>query len=329
LRLNAFSRVSRALLGPMWFAWTSFAILYTGLMLLLLLAWLPVVRRIGFADFARWPSRVFLALTLVGSVIGFYQALVPLRVERVIVDLHNLPAEAEGMRIAVLCDLHVGLFTRPSRLQQIFATTRALNPDVTVILGDLIDDDPFFIPKFLDGVAAHGNDKPVLATLGNHEIYGDPQRVIRELRRTPVRLLVNETFPMRGVTFAGMGEHAATQMPQHRALAPDLARTIAGAAFPIVLSHQQRIFYDARQRRVPLTLAGHTHGGQCGIRPLGWSLAGVFVEYHMGLYRWGASQMYINTGTGYWLVPFRLGMTPEITLVELRRSRHPRTSPRS
>lgn len=71
------------------------------------------------------------------------------------------------------------------------------------------------------------------------------------------------------------------------------------------------------RRRIPLTLCGHTHGGQFGIRPLGWSLAGVFLKYHMGLYKEGDSQMYVNTGTGYWLVPVRLGMTPEITVVEL------------
>lgn len=88
---------------------------------------------------------------------------------------------------------------------------------------------------------------------------------------------------------------------------------------PVVLSHQPRIFDEVQKRRLPLQLSAHTHGGQCGFRPLGWSLAGVFLRYHMGLYRVGASQLYINTGTGYWLFPFRLGMTPEITVVELRR----------
>ena len=62
------------------------------------------------------------------------------------------------------------------------------------------------------------------------------------------------------------------------------------------------------------------HGGQCGFRPLHWSLAGLFLPYHMGLYERGGAQLYVNTGTGYWLLPWRLGMTPEITLIELRRA---------
>jgi hypothetical protein len=78
---------------------------------------------------------------------------------------------------------------------------------------------------------------------------------------------------------------------------------------------------DARRRHLPVAVCAHTHGGQLGFRPLGWSLAGVFLPYHMGLYDVGGTRLYVNTGTGYWLFPFRLGMTPEITLIELVRAR--------
>src|SRR5229473_3091255 len=84
--LNArtdFSRAVRATLGPPWFGWTCFAILYAGLVLLLWLAWLPFMHRRTFAQFARWPSRLFMAVVIVGGLAGVYQALVPLRIERV------------------------------------------------------------------------------------------------------------------------------------------------------------------------------------------------------------------------------------------------------
>ena len=318
--LTPFSRVARAILGPPWFAWTSFAILYTLLMLLLFVVWIPF-RKNRFATFARWPSRIFLTLAMAGTVVGVYQALVPLRIETVPITLNGLPAEADGMRIAVMTDLHVGLFTRPARLKKIFATAESLNPDVAMILGDMIDDDPHFVPKLLEGTKALGPDIPLLAVLGNHEIYGDPQRVIAGMRDSRIRLLINDQFPFRGVAFAGLGEYGVSREPKHAALGPDLNRALEGAKFPIVLSHQPKAFYETRKKAIPLTISGHTHGGQCGFRPLHLSLAGVFLEYHMGLYRHGSSQLYINTGTGYWLVPFRLGMTPEITLIELRRGR--------
>lgn len=324
---TAFFRVVRALLGPLWFGWTSFAILYSALILLVAIVWglVSIARRDrpSFVAAARWPSRLFLALGLVATPIGIYHALVPLRVERVPIFIRNLPADAEGMRIAMLSDLHVGLFTRPSRLDRIFSTTRELRPDVAVILGDLIDDDPYFVPKLLRGTDALGPSIPLLAVLGNHEIYGNPQQVIRGLKDSRIRLLVNEHVVLRSVVLAGVSEYAAMTMPEHRALVPDFERMLSGApanAATVVLSHQPKAWDEATQRKLPLTLAGHTHGGQCGFRPLRWSLAGVFLKYHMGLYERALSQLYITTGTGYWLVPFRLGMTPEITLIELRRA---------
>src|SRR5206468_12692807 len=116
----------------------------------------------------------------------------------------------------------------------------------------------------------------------------------------------------------GLSDYAA----QAEALKPDFDAALAGRppeAFPIVISHQPRAFPDAIRRRLPLTLCAHSHGGQCGFRPLRWSLAGLFLPYHIGLYRRGASQLYVHTGAGYWLLPWRLGITPEIVLIELHR----------
>jgi predicted MPP superfamily phosphohydrolase len=312
------TRAIRSILGPPWFAWACLAILYTSLILILLLAWLPFRQRIEFPRFGRWPSRVFLSLTLIGSVVGYYQALVPLRVERVPMFVENLPPDAEGTRIVLLADLHVGLFTRPARLRAIFERTRELRPDFVLIAGDMIDDDPFFIGKLLEGTGHLGPDTPIFAALGNHEIYGDPFQVIERLRGSRIRLLVNDGATWKSLRIGAIGDYAAAREARSRSLAPDLERAIAGPGFPILFAHQPRVFDEARAKKLPVTLVAHTHGGQCGFRPLGWSLAGLFLPYHMGLYRRESSQLYVNTGTGYWLLPFRLGMTPEITLIELR-----------
>lgn len=313
------TRLLRATLGPVWCAWTVFAMLYSIAIFLMLLAWIPFRRRRAFTDFARWPSRVFLWTILIGSVVGFYDAIVPLRVERVPIEIENLPAPLEGTRIALLGDLHVGLFTRPSRLQKIFTTTSELRPNIVVLAGDLIDDDPFFVPKLLAGARALTPSTPLVAVLGNHEIYGDPRSVIAQLRGSRIRLLVNEGYALGDLWIAGLSDFAGQD-----ALRPDFAKALASkppTSLTVAVAHQPKLIGEASRRRIPIALAAHTHGGQLGFRPLHWSLAGVFVRYHMGLYRVGATQLYINTGTGYWLVPFRLGMTPEITLIELRNVR--------
>lgn len=316
---NDAMRFLRATLGPPWFAWLCFAIVYSAVLFAIFVAWLPFARRVGFDRFARRPSRVFLWATLVALVAGVYGALVPLRVAHVPVAIDGLPAEAEGMRIAVIGDLHVGLYSRPSRLNTIFETARAQRPDLVVLAGDLVDDDPVFAPKLLAGVASVGPSVPVIGVLGNHEMYGDPVEMIDRLRGSRVHLLVNEGVAMRGLWLSGISDFAA-QLP---ALRPDLDRALAGrgARLPIVLAHQPRAFPESIKRAVPLTLCAHSHGGQCGFRPLHWTLAGLFIPYDMGLYRRGASQLYVHTGAGYWLLPWRLGITPEIVLIELHRPR--------
>ena len=316
-----FARVTRAILGPLWFAWNSFAIVYAVVIFLVLLAWIPFRRRGSFVEFARWPSRVFLSMAILGSAIGFYQAIVPLRIEHVPVRIANLPPSLHGMRLALLGDLHVGLFTRPSRLDQIFTTTASLKPDVVMIAGDMIDDDPYFVPKLLAGTRTLPDTIPIVGVLGNHEMYGAPKAVIERLRGSRIRLLVNEGWPLRDLWIAGVSDRAARQMPDLAAFTPDLAKALTGKpsrSIAVALSHQPTIIADARKHAVPLAVCAHTHGGQLGFRPLRWSLAGVFLPYHMGLYDVTPTQLYVNTGTGYWLVPFRLGMTPEITLIELR-----------
>lgn len=309
--LNARTDVSRwirAVFGPPWFAWLAFVILYSAF-----IAFASVVAR----PWLRQASRAFLWATLIALVAGVYGALVPLRVAQVAVTLKDLPPDLDGFQIVEIADLHVGLFTRPSRLETIFTTAVKLHPNMIVMAGDLIDDDPAFIPKFLDGVRNVPPDMPVYAVLGNHEMYGDPMATIARLRQSRVHLLVNEGAAIGNLWLAGISDYAA-RTPRLR---PDMNAALAnrGARFPIVIAHQPKAFDDARRLHVPLTICAHTHGGQCGFRPLRWSLAGLFLPYHMGLYERGGAQLYVNTGTGYWLLPWRLGITPEITLIELRR----------
>jgi predicted MPP superfamily phosphohydrolase len=312
-RGTAAARILRSIFGPPWFAWLCFVLLYSAFL------WSAAAcRRLLIRDkerrqqvaALRVASRFFLWTTLIASIVGVYQALVPLRIERVPIAI-GAPA-----RIVEMSDLHVGLFTRPSRLKKIFSTAVSLQPDAIVLAGDLIDDDPYFIPKLLEAANHVPPHIPIYAVLGNHEIYGDPGEVIRRLRGSRIRLLVNEGAPLGNAWIAGISDFAA-RTPE---LKPDMTAALARrqGRIPIVLAHQPKAFDEARRLSVPLTICAHTHGGQCGIRPLRWSLAGVFLPFHMGLYERGASKLYVNTGTGYWLLPWRLGMTPEITVLELR-----------
>jgi predicted MPP superfamily phosphohydrolase len=305
--LNArsdFSRWIRAIFGPPWFAWLAFVMVY---------AVVIGLAHFGGEVFARRASRVFLWLAIVAAIAGYYGALVPLRIEHVPVQI------GARAKLVLIADLHTGLFTRPSRLETIFRIAAEQHPDAILLAGDLIDDDPYFTPKLLAATYVVPPSIPILATLGNHETYGAPFEHIEKLRGSRIRLLVNEGYALGPLWIAGLSDYAALRnLPQ---LAPNLDAALRGKpadAIPIVVAHQPRAFADAQKHNIALTLCAHTHGGQCGIRPLHWTLAGLFVKYDMGLYREGNARLYVNTGTGYWLLPWRLGMTPEITVVELR-----------
>jgi uncharacterized protein len=322
-------RYTRSIFAPPWFSWLIFIILYSAFVGLLAVAWLPFMRRIRFAQFGRWPSTILLGLLGVLTVFGVYDALVPLRVREVPVQVDGLPESLEGTRIALMSDLHVGMFSRVSRIQSIARRAAEARPDFIVAAGDLIDDDPFYVPKFLRAFEQIPPELPIYAVLGNHEIYVNPMDVVRRFRaQQRVQLLVNEgTTFRRGdgtLWLAGISDYAARDrgmggIPEE--LKPDLPRALDGrppAAFPILLAHQPKAFADAKAAGIALTLCGHSHGGQFGFHNLGWSLAGVFIPYHMGLYREGRHQLYVCTGAGYWVVPFRLGLPPEIVIIELR-----------
>ncbi len=322
-RLTPAMRWVRAILAPPWFFWLMFTLLYSSVLSLALLLWASTVRREGvsFGRFGRPFSILYLSTMAVIAVVGFVTALVPLRVERVAVTVPNLPPALEGTKIALISDLHVGLFSRPSRLAQISRTIDSLQPDRVVICGDLIDDDPYFVPKFLTGLAPIRASIPITAVLGNHEMYGKPREVIDRLRGSRVQLLVNEgTGVLKGdaiLWFAGISDYAGAD-----GLKPDLNAALRGrpdGAMTILLAHQPKAYPAAIANDIPLVLVGHSHGGQFGFRWLNWTLAGVFLPEHMGLYHKKNTQMFVTTGAGYWLVPIRFGLAPEVILIELKR----------
>ncbi|HET9868888.1 MAG TPA: metallophosphoesterase, partial [bacterium] len=223
--------------------------------------------------------------------------------------------------------LHVGLFTRPSRLRQFVRLALAEKPDLIAIAGDITDDNAYYIPKFLRSLKAVEAHIPMVAILGNHDLYGGGHETIAELRGSPLRILVNEGFALRrgkaALWVAGLSDDAARRHQRFNDLLPDLGLCLKGrpkGAPTVLLAHQPHAFEEAAKRGVELTLSGHTHGGQLGIRFLDWSLAKVFTPWHMGHFQRGKSRLYVTVGTGFWMVPFRFGLPPEISILELRQN---------
>ncbi|HYU34652.1 MAG TPA: metallophosphoesterase [Thermoanaerobaculia bacterium] len=245
-----------------------------------------------------------------------------LRMRPLEVRLDRLPPGLDGMRIAQISDLHVGPHTSRRFLARVAAAVRDARPDLIAVTGDQVDDYARDVEHF--AAAFRGLSAPlgVFAIPGNHDVYAGWTAVRQGLETMGMTVLVNRAVPLErnGSRFwlAGTGDPAGRG---GSAVAPDIARTLSTVppdGFTIALAHNPALWPALAQRGVELTLSGHTHYGQLAIPRLGWSLASPFVKHAMGTHRQNGSFLYINPGTNYWGIPFRIGTRPEVTLLTLR-----------
>jgi len=245
------------------------------------------------------------------TAVGLVQARRP-TVVRVTVPIQDLPPDLAGLRIVQLSDLHVGPTIRRPFVDAVVDVANALAPDLVAVTGDVADG---FVPELRDHVAPLARLRAPLGSFfvtGNHEYYWDPRGWTRELERLGLSVLSNEhRLLIRGngrLLLAGVTDLSA---------GPDPVAAIAGAPdsdVRVLLAHQPRSAYAARDAGFHLQLSGHTHGGQFFPFNL---LVRLFQPFVAGLHRLEEMWLYVSRGTGYWGPPLRLGAPSEITLIEL------------
>jgi len=247
--------------------------------------------------------------------------LATFRVRRLDVSLPGLPAVLDGLTIVHVSDLHVGRFTNGPILDELVARTQALRPDLVMFTGDLIDHALADLPTGLDVLQRLAPAERLFLCEGNHDLFEGRAEFEGRVRRAGLSLLINESVVRRirgqrvqvlGLRWGGYGRSVHDEMDRLLALRrPD--------AFTIVLAHHPHAFDRAAEAGVPLTLAGHTHGGQFMLTPeLG--AGSILFKYCSGLYRQGASALVVSNGVGNWF-PLRINAPAEIIHLTLRRTR--------
>jgi uncharacterized protein len=237
-------------------------------------------------------------------------------IRRVRVPLARLPRSASGYSIVQLTDVHVGPTIGRQFIERIVAEANALEPDMIVITGDLVDGT---VEHLREPVAPLRDLKArdgVFFVTGNHEYYSGADAWIAHLGTLGVRVLRNERVAIRDAfDLAGVDDASAHRvLPGH---GQDVPKAMAGrdpSRAVVLLAHQPKTFKDALKADVDLQLSGHVHGGQ--LVPFNW-LVRLDQPYIEGLYVVGRSAIYVSTGTGYWGPPMRVGSRAEITRIEL------------
>jgi predicted MPP superfamily phosphohydrolase len=251
-------------------------------------------------------------------------------IERTLV-LPHLPAEWDGLTILQITDLHMS--GTPDRVYYEYITERcaALNPDLVAVTGDLVDG--IRLQRWLEPVLGRLTWKEhALAILGNHDLWYNPERTRRRLRRLGMRVLGNgwEVIEVRGLPLLVIGHEGPWVEPE-----PDLAQcppplarkdgTDLEGVFRLCLSHTPDNIRWAQAHRIDLMLSGHVHGGQVRL-----PLFGAIVvpsrygrRYDAGVFEEGPTLLHVCRGISG-QQPLRYNCRPEVTLIVLRRAGGPR-----
>ena len=283
--------------------------------------------RVSRRQFLARATYAYAAAGLGLSAYGIWSAEQLPTVSRHTLVFDNLPAGLDGLRIAHLSDVHAGIHMSGEKMAGIVARTNALQADLILQTGDMIDISQSFIPDYVRAFRDLRAPLGVVTVLGNHDRYTGENAVIKGVRDAGQAFVQNgvHVIEHRGAALALIGiddpRSWRADDPQEDDLEAALRVTPPQSeAFRILLAHRPGAFDGAAPRGIPLTLAGHIHGGQFYLPVLGWSPGRLITKYVMGHFTQGASQLYVSRGIGVVGVPLRVFVPPEIALFELRRA---------
>ena len=238
----------------------------------------------------------------------------------------DLPLGLNGLRVAHLSDVHAGVLMGEEKMKELVRQTNALGADLILQTGDMIDISQAYIPQYVRAFRDLRAPLGVVTVLGNHDRYTGQDAVIKGVRDAGQVFIRNESHIIErgGAVLALVGiddpRNWRADDPQEDDLDAALRRTPPAAdAFRILMAHRPGAFDGAIPRGIPLTLAGHIHGGQFYIPVIGWSPGRLITKYVMGHFQKDASQLYVSRGIGVVGIPLRVFAPPEIALFELRR----------
>lgn len=275
----------------------------------------PVRRDPGRA--AAWTLAAVAGLIVLISVAGYLNALHP-RVRTLSVAVNKPAGALKGLRIAVASDIHLGTIIRSSRLARIVAQVNALDPDLVLLPGDIVDES---VPveeeeKMTATLASLRAPLGVYAVSGNHEYFGNIDRALGYLRRGGVRVIEDEALVVADAfVLAGRVDPTAARYGRPRKSLDEILSGVDRSRPILLLDHQPFRLEEAERNGVDLQVSGHTHAGQ--LFPLNLINKRVY-EQNWGYWRRGSTHYYISCGVGTWGPPIRTGSRPEIVLIEVR-----------
>lgn len=272
-------------------------------------------------------------LLAAGASAGVAYSLViePRRIEvsRRTLRVPGLPRTLDGLRIAQVTDVHLGPWLSLDFVKEAVRLTNRLDPDLILLTGDYVHRSASYIDPVVDALAGLRARIGIAGVLGNHDWWEGAMPMRQAFARAGIPMIDNSRIfvsPERkiatdageGLCIAGVGDLWEDEVRVEDALGglpEEMPR--------ILLSHNPDVAEDPRlgapRHRVDLMLSGHTHGGQVWIPGLGTPVvpSSHGQKYAQGLVEGPACPVFICRGVGMTVLPVRLGVPPEIAVIEL------------
>lgn len=262
-------------------------------------------------------------------------------VRNVELEFSNLPYQFNGYRIAQFSDLHLGTYsTDTAFVSKVVDEINALSPDLICFTGDIVNRCTDEAMPFIGVLSRLNAPDGVLSILGNHD-YGDymhwnspAEREQNNARLNELQkkmgwnlMLNTDTIISRGensICIIGVENWGEPPFPKYGKLAK-AHRGLNDDSFKILLSHNSNHWRGEvlPKSNIDLMLAGHTHAMQIELSIFGLHISPSALRYNEwgGIYEEGSQKLYVNIGIGEVAIPMRIGATPEITLITLKRKK--------
>ncbi len=276
--------------------------------------------------------------TFFGTLLYGFSNKYNYQLKKISLTFPNLPKAFKGFKIIQISDIHSGSFQNKKAVEKGVDMILKQQPDIILFTGDLVNDRHEEMLDYIDVFSKLNAPYGVYSILGNHD-YGDylkwestkaKQKNLEKLKQLQAqmgwRLLMNEhvviekdndAFALLGIENWGAKAH----FPKYGKM-EEAYKGTEKYQFKILMSHDPS-HWDAEVRKkytdIDLMLAGHTHGMQFGIENpyFKWSPVHWIYKQWAGLYEEGNQKLYVNRGFGFIGYPGRVGILPEITLIEL------------
>lgn len=260
------------------------------------------------------------------------------KVRKIRLNYSNLPTAFRGLKIVQISDIHSGSFSDRTAVEKGIELILSQKPDLILFTGDLVNNEAKEMDDYADLFKQLNAPLGVYSTLGNHD-YGDyvqwpdPESKKRNLEALKQvhghmgwKLMMNEHVILNReeekIALIGIENWSSkARFPKYGDLKKGYAGT-EGIPFKILMSHDPS-HWDAQVRTdypdIDLMLSGHTHGMQFGVEIpwLKWSPVQYVYRQWAGLYENGRQKLYVNRGFGFIGYPGRVGILPEISVIEL------------